>query len=263
MPKFVWEKWFPQDWKSDPQLSRCTPATRGIWVDAICSMMMTGTYKLEGTAEELSRDCRCTKQEILTANDDLKKCQAAEVSMQKGCIIWICRRLARKYNIKGLRSNAANKRWCKHDANTLQPQDANAMQTPMQTSASDSDSASLEEGGTGEGVNHYHKNTRAALHILNEASGRHFRETDANLTFISARLKEPEVTIEGVRQMIERQCRRWKETDQAEYLRPETLFNKTKFDGYYAARDLPINEHMPNGFRPVKSLAEKELDSIR
>ena len=46
--------------------------------------------------------------------------------------------------------------------------------------------------------------------------------------------------IEGVKKMIVRQCKRWKGTEMAEYLRPETLFNKTKFDGYYAARDLPV-----------------------
>lgn len=93
----------------------------------------------------------------------------------------------------------------------------------------------------GDARGRYHKDSRTALHILNEASGKHFRETDANLTVISARLREPEVTIDGVRVMIERQCKRWKDTPQSEYLRPETLFGKTKFDGYYAAKDLPIN----------------------
>ncbi len=40
-----------------------------------------------------------------------------------------------------------------------------------------------------------------------------------------------------------------------EYLRPETLFGKEKFNGYYAAKDLPVNheekKHVPqeqNGY---------------
>ena len=98
-----------------------------------------------------------------------------------------------------------------------------------------------KEPVVGDARGRYHKDSRVALHFLNEASGKHFRETDANLTVISARLREPEVTIDGVRVMIERQCKRWKDTPQSEYLRPETLFGKTKFDGYYAAKDLPIN----------------------
>jgi uncharacterized phage protein (TIGR02220 family) len=87
----------------------------------------------------------------------------------------------------------------------------------------------------------YHPNSRTALYFLNEACGKHFRELDSNLKVISARLSEPEVTLEGVKQMIVRQCKRWKGTPQEEYLRPETLFGKTKFDSYYASRELPIH----------------------
>lgn len=86
----------------------------------------------------------------------------------------------------------------------------------------------------------YPPESRVALLYLNEKSGRSFRETAKNLDFIAARLKEPGVTIEGVRLMIDRQCKRWLNTTQAEFLRPETLFNATKFDGYYAAKDAPV-----------------------
>jgi uncharacterized phage protein (TIGR02220 family) len=83
----------------------------------------------------------------------------------------------------------------------------------------------------------YHEHARVALHWLNEKSGKHFRETDANLARISARLNEQGVDIEGVKQMIDRQCALWKpDAKMSEYLRPETLFGKEKFDNYYAAR---------------------------
>ena len=82
--------------------------------------------------------------------------------------------------------------------------------------------------------------SRTALFFLNEQSGKGFRENETNLKLISQRLSEDGVDIEGVKKMIVRQCKRWKGTEMAEYLRPETLFNKTKFDGYYAARDLPV-----------------------
>lgn len=86
----------------------------------------------------------------------------------------------------------------------------------------------------------YHEHARAVLHLLNETCGRHFREVDANLSVISHRLREPDVTFDGVAAMISRQCQRWLNTPHEEFLRPETLFGKTKFDGYYAARDLPL-----------------------
>lgn len=86
----------------------------------------------------------------------------------------------------------------------------------------------------------YHPHSRIALHWLNEHSGRHQREVDANLKVISARLNEPDVTIEGVKRMITRQCRKWKGTTMEDYLRVSTLFGKEKFDSYYSARDLQI-----------------------
>lgn len=98
---------------------------------------------------------------------------------------------------------------------------------------------------------------RVVIHFLNEQTGRHFREVDANISIINARLKEGGVTLDGVKAMIGRQVRRWRGTEQEEFLRPETLFAKSKFDGYYAARDLPIS----NGKGPT--LAQKhEADVI-
>ena len=89
-------------------------------------------------------------------------------------------------------------------------------------------------------------NSLILLNFLNEKSGRHFRETDTNLNFIIQRLKEPDVDVEGCKLMIFRQVARWKGTPQEEYLRPETLFGKTKFDSYYAARNMPV-PHENNG----------------
>lgn len=96
----------------------------------------------------------------------------------------------------------------------------------------------MEENGTA--VAGSYTQARIVLHSLNEAAGRHYRETEANLDFIRARLSEPDVTVDGCIAMIRRQVARWgSDPKMSEYLRPETLFNRTKFDAYYAARDLP------------------------
>lgn len=86
----------------------------------------------------------------------------------------------------------------------------------------------------------WHKDTRTVLHLLNEATGKHFRETESSCGVISARLSEPGVELEGVKKMIERQCRCWKGGRLGDYLQPSTLFGKEKFDNYYAARDQPV-----------------------
>ena len=101
----------------------------------------------------------------------------------------------------------------------------------------------------------YSPESRVALHWLNEKSGKHFRESESSLEPINARLKESGVDIAGVKQMISRQCDLWKDTRMQEYLRPETLFGKQKFNGYYAAKDLPVShedkkavQHQQNGY---------------
>lgn len=100
----------------------------------------------------------------------------------------------------------------------------------------------------------YHPEARTVLHLLNQGSGKSFREVDSNLSLIHARLSEPGVDLEGVKKMVKRQCARWKGTAQEEYLRPETLFNKTKFDAYYAAKDQPANGTPQQSQQPPKSI---------
>jgi uncharacterized phage protein (TIGR02220 family) len=98
----------------------------------------------------------------------------------------------------------------------------------------------------------YSPESRVALHYLNEKSGRHYRESESSLSVIQARLSEPEVDIEGVKMMIDRQCAMWIGDKMAEYLRPETLFGKQKFEGYYAGRDQPVIQYNANGKKIVK-----------
>lgn len=38
MNKNPWFKFFPGDWLKDPELRRCSPAARGVWMDLLCLM---------------------------------------------------------------------------------------------------------------------------------------------------------------------------------------------------------------------------------
>jgi len=71
------------------------------------------------------------------------------------------------------------------------------------------------------------------LRFLNQKTGRSYRETDTNLDFIISRLKS-NATVDDCRSVIAKKCREWKDNPKMnEYLRPATLFNKTKFEQYY------------------------------
>ena len=84
------------------------------------------------------------------------------------------------------------------------------------------------------------------LQLLNELTGSSFREVESNLKLIDARLSEKGVDAEGMAMMVRRQVAKWKpDPKMAEYLRPQTLFGKEKFESYYASREMPVSGQKP------------------
>lgn len=80
--------------------------------------------------------------------------------------------------------------------------------------------------------NGYSQAAREVLAFLNEKTGKSFREVEANLRPIEARL-ESGVTPTRCRQVIARKVRDWKDReDMRQYLRPATLFGPTNFEQY-------------------------------
>lgn len=102
------------------------------------------------------------------------------------------------------------------------------------------------------------------LHFLNRAAGREYRETGGNLDLIKARLSEVGEDIEGVKAMITRQCELWKgDPTMDEFLRPETLFRKSKFPSYYDNRNLPVlTLKKPGPRQPTISELKTQRDAL-
>lgn len=70
------------------------------------------------------------------------------------------------------------------------------------------------------------------LAFLNAKAGRNFQSVAANIDPIVARLREG-FTAQQMRQVVALKCRKWKGDEKMdEYLRPATLFNRTKFASY-------------------------------
>lgn len=137
MSQMPWTKWFCCDWLGDRKLGRCSPSTRGIWADAVMTMIEEKTDRITGTDAELARDCRCTEADILSAHDELKMHDCCDCSEQNGCKTWVCRRLHRQLELSQIRRSAAEERW-KHDAK----EDAKTYKHTHASSASASASAS-------------------------------------------------------------------------------------------------------------------------
>lgn len=80
----------------------------------------------------------------------------------------------------------------------------------------------------------YPQQARDIIAYLNQISGKHFREAQANLDLITARLKDG-ATVQDCMDVIDKKVRQWQgDPKMQQYLRPETLFNRTKFESYVA-----------------------------
>lgn len=70
------------------------------------------------------------------------------------------------------------------------------------------------------------------IKYLNEKTGKEYRHSSkANARLIDARLNEG-YTVDDFKHVIDVKTEEWKGTDMEAYLRPETLFGATKFEGY-------------------------------
>lgn len=70
---------------------------------------------------------------------------------------------------------------------------------------------------------------------LNELAGTRYRPTKADtIKVITARLKEG-YSVDDLKLVVSYKCDEWMGTDMQKYLRPETLFRPSKFEGYLNA----------------------------
>lgn len=96
------------------------------------------------------------------------------------------------------------------------------------------------------------------LYYLNEKVGTSFKPVDSNLKFIRARLNSG-YKEEDLKKVIDLKVAEWNGTDMQKYLRPETLFNATKFEGYL--NGLKASKGIKQDFHQ-KEYTKQELDAI-
>lgn len=90
---------------------------------------------------------------------------------------------------------------------------------------------------------------------LNEKAGTKFRaSSDRTQSLIRARLAEG-FTLEDFQTVIDKKCADWVNTDYQQYLRPITLFDKTKFENYLNAK---VGAKKAN----VQPASQDDLDDI-
>jgi uncharacterized phage protein (TIGR02220 family) len=88
--------------------------------------------------------------------------------------------------------------------------------------------------------------SNTVLYLNAKINGRYVSSAESNRKFIRARLREG-YTFDDFKRVIDNQWIKWKDTDMAEYMRPETLFNATKFQSYINAPDYSKVKPKPTG----------------
>lgn len=98
-------------WLSDECLSRCSPQTRGIWIDVICHMHLTDhSGVITATVAELARSCRCSVVEMQAAIDELNATVTSNVTRRNENVTLVSRKIQRAYN-KAVKTKERVRRW--------------------------------------------------------------------------------------------------------------------------------------------------------
>jgi len=97
-----WFKFEIGPWRSSPELRRCSPATRGIWIDCIVIMRESGSAVLKGTYADLARAVGCLPEEMRSAVSELKLHKTADVTLGNDCVTLKSRKYARELKSKEL-----------------------------------------------------------------------------------------------------------------------------------------------------------------
>lgn len=126
---------------------------------------------------------------------------------------------------------SANARWEKSKENN-KTKDANALRTQCDGNASLVPYPVSRIPVKSKALSGKPDDALEVLNFLNSKTGKAYRATRSNLDLILARLKDG-ASVQDCKQVIARKVMDWIHDDKMRsYLRPATLFNRTKFDQY-------------------------------
>jgi uncharacterized phage protein (TIGR02220 family) len=258
MAKLPYMQFYPADYQAD--MRRLSLASQGAWMQILCVLWRApkrGQVTL--TLNEWAKEVGCLESELSLYFTDLKHhniCTYRDES--DGKITIISRRIVRDERNR----KAAAKRQKKHrDSQMSQKSDIDVTAksqgyirnqiSEVRNQKSYSEEEKKEEttsSSSGElddipPPRNYRADAREVLDFLNAKTGRQYRPVESTIAMIVARLKgqnlDTEVDVQTCKSLIAKKVRDWNTDEKmAKYLRPETLFNRTKFESYLGELNL-------------------------
>jgi len=197
-----------------------------------CLELIAKDVEPENLTFELEHDCRIIARNTGSTSQKVQEMMTKFVELglfENNSNVITCLKLAKvsdDYTAKLVRNNPPESRI-----------NAYVRQTPTK-----SEKVPLEQSKTDKTKTYKSKqddtNVTIVLDHLNTVCGRNFSTSKE----VEARLKK--YTVDDLKMVIEYKAKQWMGTDMQMYLRPSTLFNKTKFEGYWndAQQQVPANQ---------------------
>lgn len=93
MAKNWWFKFEYRLWQSDADLSGCSLAARGLWLEILCYLYAQDEYTITTSYERLGRMARCDSSEVAKLMIELKDNKVCNVTLGHGDVTVVSRRL--------------------------------------------------------------------------------------------------------------------------------------------------------------------------
>lgn len=100
----------------DAELSKCSSATRGVWIDLLCAMHQSGrSGELRGTTDQIARLARCSTAELTQALTELQTTGTADVTFRNNDVTVINRLMKREAKARTDTALRVKKHRCNDD----------------------------------------------------------------------------------------------------------------------------------------------------
>jgi uncharacterized phage protein (TIGR02220 family) len=216
------------------------------WLLCCVAWQQTPPCSLPDDDEKLAKWARVSHDTFMQKSVNVKACFRKKRGrlVQEGLL----REWQKQKERRAKATDSANKRWdSERNAKAMRTHSkGNALRTSSSTSSSTAKKKSTLSGKPDD--------ISLVLNYLNEKTGRSYRLTDTNRSLINARLQN--YSVAEITNVIDAKSTEWRGTDMDKYLRPNTLFNATKFDNY-------MNE-TPTEAKPVLQIRDiiKEAEAL-
>jgi len=220
-------QFYVRDWLSDPAVRRCTPASRGIWIDLLCFMWESPERgEITARPEDLARMTGATEAEIETFLQEAEVTQMSRVTWRDNFVTIENRRMVRDRNAKEISRLSSQRHREKQQRDTK-------VTPPSSSSSLSSPSVPNKHVELDPEIEYLRRTAKEVLELLNSEVGGKYRPTDGTLAPILARLREG-FGLEDFATVIRGQKMDPYFQANPKFFRPSTLFGN-KFAGYLQA----------------------------